>query len=132
MVRLGMQPARGAAFWLVGRIGRNEYVDREMAGMIFIAWRCLYAEVVGARMDDARLNLKRTYARFVGLVISRLQAHGVRWYQWHSRIRLIQPSKRKIVQKRYQKRKLMTTKPNAEFAINNILLTEYDRIKTDR
>ena len=37
--------------WILGITDDGRQVTREEAAIIFWAWRCLYAEVVGARKD---------------------------------------------------------------------------------
>ena len=96
---------------------------------MFLAWRCLYAEVVKSRIEDKRLSLDEAYKRMVAMTINRLKAQGVKWHRWYSRIRYIQPDKRKVFPKRYRKRKLMRTTATATYTINQKLLDEYDKIK---
>ena len=96
---------------------------------MFLAWRCLYAEVVKARLEDKRLDLENAYRRTIQMTISRLKAQGVKWYRWYSKTRYIQLQKRKPFPRRYRKRILMTTTGTAEFTINEELLKEYDRVK---
>ena len=42
-------------FIVLGVLTRTKVVDRDAAGMLFIAWRCLYAEVVAARLLRAEV-----------------------------------------------------------------------------
>ena len=50
--------------------------DKEEAGILFLAWRCLYAEVVSARLENRHLKLQKAYARMIRLIISRLKANN--------------------------------------------------------
>ena len=61
--------------------------DKVAAGVIFLAWRCLYTETVKAQIDDRRLRPKQIYARLVVMIISRLKAEGQKWYRWYSKTR---------------------------------------------
>jgi len=129
MSAVGLRTARTRDYILLGRIGPRKYVDREEAGILFIAWRCLYAQVVNARLETTTLKLASAYARTIRLVISRLKANGTKWYRWYSRTRHIQTPKVKLFPLRYRKRKLIKTTSTAEFTINPRLIAEYERIK---
>ena len=45
--------------------GEQKVVKPEQSGLMFIAWRCLYAAVVGSRVDDVPIDLhsERTNVR---------------------------------------------------------------------
>ena len=64
------------AFLLLGYIDDDEDMIEEQAGILFLAWRCLYAEIIGARIDDRSAKWKRAARRAVALLISRLTAEG--------------------------------------------------------
>ena len=44
------------AFLILGAMGPKIVIDKEGAAILAFAWRCLYAETVGARAED-RENL---------------------------------------------------------------------------
>ena len=76
--------------------------------------------------------MKSTYARLVGMIISRLKANGYRWKRWYSKIQhMINPKDRKVFPKKYRKRKLIVTQIDAEYIINPELFAEFARIKND-
>ena len=116
---------------ILGKVERGKYVDREEAGVLFLAWRCLYAECVRARIEDKRLNFKKAYAHTVRLLISRVKAYGQKWYHWYSRTRGIRAEKVKQIAKKHQNKKLIKTKPDANYTISPILINEYENIKAD-
>ena len=70
-------------FWIFGKKDGDRYADTEAAGVLFLAWRCLYAETVHARKEDKELNFKHAYARLILMIISRLKAQGQKWYRWY-------------------------------------------------
>ena len=49
---------------------------------MFIAWRCLYAAIVGSRVDERPLNLEYAYKRTLQMCITRLRAYGEKWLLW--------------------------------------------------
>eukprot|EP00966_Prymnesium_polylepis_P132463 3062445-Prymnesium_polylepis.2 len=69
MTELNLKTHRHTAFVIAGRTGKGEIVDTEGAGIMFIAWRCLYAEVVGSRIENRRLRLETAYARMIRMVV---------------------------------------------------------------
>ena len=56
--RFGMkQPDNISAFIALGRIDSTTVVDKHLAGIMFLAWRCLlYAEITRARIDQKTLD----------------------------------------------------------------------------
>ena len=110
----------------------GKLADNETAGIIFLAWRCLYAAVTKARVNDKPLNMEAAYARLILLIISRLKAQGQKWYRWYSRTRGISSKKVKAFPKRYRKRKLIQTTADASYTINAALFKEYENVKKDR
>ena len=132
MDTLGIARGRGARFWVGGEITPHTYAGVEASGIIFLAWRCLYAETVRARKENSHLRLKSTYARLVLMTISRLKAQGEKWYRWYSRTKGISQHKVKRFPVRYRNRRLITTQGDASFKINTDLLREYEQVKRDR
>ena len=130
--KLNIRTGTGFKFWITGEIDDKKYADTEAAGIIFLAWRCLYAETVRARIKDEQLRLKHAYARLLLMIISRLKAQGQKWYRWYSKTKGISEHKVKQFPKKYRKRKLMTTTADANYKLNQTLLDEYDKVKTDR
>ena len=63
--KMGMkEPQHSPAFITLGRIDKDTVVDKYMAEVMFLAWRCLYAELTRARIDkgspDLQAALRRT------------------------------------------------------------------------
>ena len=87
MVSMGMEvPAGGLgreAFWLLGCMGSGKVVGQAQAGIIFIAWRCLYAEIVHSRVEGTPARMTRAHNRVWQMTITRLRAEGERWKKWH-------------------------------------------------
>ena len=132
MQRLGMKGGTRPRFWIFGERDDGTYADNEEMGIVFLAWRCLYAETVHARKETTKLRFDATYARTVLMIISRLKAQGQKWYRWYSKTRGISRKKVKQFPKQYRKRKLLTTEADAAYKLNGVLLAEYDSIKQDR
>jgi hypothetical protein len=112
------------AFWLLGRIDRDSAVTPEQAGMIFIAWRCLYAEIVHARLDKAPMKIDRAFNRVWQMTITRLKAEGEKWRKWHQ---INKGSGRKShYPKKYRDRKVMTFSEEAEYTIHPEIMRAYE------
>jgi hypothetical protein len=129
MRKLDLTTHRHTAFIIAGRTGKGKIVDTEAAGVMFIAWRCLYAEVVGARIEDRRLRLKAAYARMILMVISRLKAQGAKWFRWFSRVRFTKSGAKKAFPLRYRYRKLMTTRRDGSYKLNPTLENEFKKVQ---
>ena len=127
--KLGMKGGTTPRFWLFGARDDDTYVDDEEAGVIQLAWRCLYAETVHARKEKKILRMDAAYARTVLMIISRLKAQGQKWYRWYSKTRGISREKVKLFPIKYRNRKLLTTRADASYTINSTLLAEYESTK---
>ena len=129
--RLGIWAENSDRFGVAGKVALKR-VSREGVGVVFLAWRCLYAEVVRGRIEDKRLRLSAAYARLVSMIIGRVRAYGYKWRRWYNRIRWIQPKKRKEIPKKYRKLKLIETERDGTYRIREILLDEYEHVKGNR
>ena len=57
--RLGMpQPQHESAFLVLGRIDADTVIDKYLAGVMFLACRCLYAEITRARIEKGTPDLQ--------------------------------------------------------------------------
>ena len=135
METIGMRTRRnpnGSAnlpFLILGQIEYTKHVDTEEAGILFLAWRCLYAEIIKARLENTHLHTRKAYARTLQLLISRLKANGTFWYKWYSRTKGTTHPKQ--FPKKYQNRKLLKTNNTAQFRINPIILKELHKVRTN-
>lgn len=57
-------------------------IDASDAGVMFLAWRCLYAEITNSREEKETLNLQRAFDRLISMTVSRLTAYGEKWLHW--------------------------------------------------
>ena len=131
MKRLNVRCVNSLTFLILGCISNNKVVCKVGAGILQLAWRCLYAEVVRARIDDKNLNFRKTYKRTIIILISRVKAYGFKWYRWFSRTRNIRASKVKHIPLKYRNRILIKTQADGSWSINQILLDEYEKNKRD-
>ena len=63
-------------FIILGITETNGIVCKEGAAILAIAWRCLYAEITRARVEDTALDLNKALRRTRALLISRVKAYG--------------------------------------------------------
>ena len=73
MKRLNVRCVNSLTFLILGCISNNKVVCKVGAGILQLAWRCLYAEVVRARIDDKNLNFRKTYKRTIIILINRVK-----------------------------------------------------------
>ena len=131
MQRMGFHVPSGKleyeAFWLLGRMDQTSAVGPEQAGIMFIAWRCLYAAIVHSRVEKVSLDLEHAYNRIWQMTITRLRAEGEKWNLWH---RLNHHSgKKSYFPKKFQQRTVMSLDEKANYWINPEILAEYDKTK---
>jgi hypothetical protein len=85
MCTLNMDASNNKRKWILGVLPSGKMVGREEAAIIFWAWRCLYAEVVAARVDNRELSDRRThYKNTIRMAYTRVKAYGDKWYRWYS------------------------------------------------
>ena len=106
-------------------------MQKEGATIIALAWRCLYAEVTKAHIEGAHASPQRAYARTVMMVVNRVQAYGHKWRRWHLRQRGKREGVKKVIPKKYQKHKLITSDARGVYQVNQNLPRELMRAKSN-
>ena len=109
-----------------GRISDEKVISDEASGVIFVAWRVLYAEIVSARMEDTRPNWKRAARRGIGLLINRMVAWGEYWRKWYKKIQ--NTSKAQLFPKDQQEHALISIDDSAHYTVAPELQQVYDSI----
>ena len=135
MTELGLQHERSRTFWIAGQIvgedGDREAVCGETASFICWAWRCLYAEVISARMNGKQLNTKGAVWKTIRMASSRVKAHGAKWRKWYNSQRLWRETRRKIFPHQYQENILIEFDVDARYWISNKLQATFERVRDD-
>ena len=70
------------AFILLGRVDNDNIANSIQTTFLTLAWRCLYATIVGERADDRKANLLSALSRFASMLHSRVDAYGLKWRNW--------------------------------------------------
>ena len=110
--------------------GKDPTVVRpEQSGLMFIAWRCLYAEVVRSRVDERPLDLTAAYKRTMQVTITRLKAYGEKWKMWSQKNR--HTSLKSAIPLDKQERKVITQDILGDYTINPRFLAEFDRVRQE-
>ena len=91
-------------FFIFGFIAPHKYACPDAWGIVLLAWRCLYAEVVSADEEGRRCNPKAVLLRTLTMVRTRLIAYGKRWKRWSSGNRLT--SRKCVIPLRHRKKQL--------------------------
>ena len=65
---------------------RYSVIDSHLAGVMFLAWRCLYAEII-ARINKENSDMGAALERTGAMCITRLMTYGLRrvqlyWRKW--------------------------------------------------
>jgi hypothetical protein len=83
LVRMGLAPPEDdTAFLVLGRINADSVIDTHLAGVMFLAWRCLYAEITRARIDKENPDMGAALERTGAMCITRLMTYGAYWRKW--------------------------------------------------
>ena len=114
-------------FYLFGLLPTGEWreyktCDSEMAAILALGWRCLYAEIIRCRVDQKwdDLDLQSALKRTVSMLITRTMAYGEKWKRWRRRTK--NTTRAKLVAKRHQKYKMIKVDAEANYEINAELL----------
>ena len=94
-------------------------VGQATAGLLALAWRCLYAEITNSKIQDCPLNLERALRRTFQMTISRLRAYGLRWKRWS--IKNSHTSLRWTIPEPYRDRGLIKQTFDGDFTLNKTL-----------
>ena len=80
LIKLGMPPPTDiSAFIMLGRINNTKVITKTLAGLMFIAWRCLYAAIVSNRFDNSPFQLHSILKRTYQIQYARVVAYGEKW-----------------------------------------------------
>ena len=84
---MGLAPKPDHRYVILGIQGTTKFagIDREEAGVMQIAWRCLYAQSVKAKLEGGYLNLEEAVYKTLRLTLARVIAHGNKWRNWYRR-----------------------------------------------
>ena len=64
------------AMLITYRLTKDKVVNKEQASIIDMAWRCLYAEIVRARVDGVGIRLQSARLRCIKMLQSKAEAYG--------------------------------------------------------
>ena len=125
LIRTGMtEPEDLTAFLILGRIRERKYIDNHRASLLFIAWRCLYAEIISCRFDNSRFDLERARKRSLVMLHSRATAYGEKWRLWVRRN--WHTSNKHIVPERHRKKIFVDSDAEGNYSISAELLRTID------
>ena len=122
------KPEHLPSYLVVGRLSRREVVDKNHSGILFTAWRCLYAELISARLDNKTPNITNAYIRTLTLTHTRLVAYGERWLKWVRKNR--ETNHKSYIPTRHQDKKIINQDGDGNYRINALLYREIDRLRT--
>ena len=121
LVATGMdEPENLTDFLITGQLSDEKTAGWEYLGIVFIAFRCLYAATTESRLDSVPLDLEAAYERLVSMVVSRLNASGEKWLDWVRR----GERKRKphIIPKRHCEKCVMSCEPTGEYKLHDAIV----------
>ena len=62
LIQTGMQaPTHYPAFLATGALDSTRVISYYHSGAWFIAWRCIYAEIVGSRIEDRAIDTEKAW-----------------------------------------------------------------------
>ena len=121
------KPVNLTSFLLLGRIDHRTVVDRNQAGALFLAWRCLYSELVRGRIDSVRPSIPHAYLRTLTMLHTRLTRYGEKWLRWVRKNR--GTGNKSYIPKRHQDKKWIQQTDDGIYAIHPALHGEIRRVR---
>ena len=122
-----VRPYDVPSFLAVGRRSPYRAVDKNHSGIVFLAWRCLYAELVSGRIDDKKPNITNAYKRCLLMTHTRLVAYGEKWLRWVRKNR--GTSLKSYIPKRHQNKIIIKQEGDGKYTINQELYDELKRLR---
>ena len=119
MAKVNIDYNRDEKFLILGLLDEDKITCREGLGILALSWRCLYAEITKAGIEDTEVQLHRPLKRMVAMLIGRVTAYGERWRRWYLSIQ--HTTKPKKVAEKYQNFKLITSTAEAVYTVNSDL-----------
>lgn len=107
------------SFILLGRVDDTHTANPVQATFLYLAWRCLYATLVGQRADGRKANLTKTLGRFASMLLSRIEAYGLKWRNWSRKNTY--SGKPHIVPLKHRNKVLIERGPDGEYTISSKL-----------
>jgi len=112
-------PADVTAYLAVGRVTDDECVGPQESGILFIAWRCLYAATVNARVENKAIRLDVALRRCLKDVVRRLTAYGEAWVHWSATRTLTR--KMSLVPEKLRDKGVIRMSNSGEYTIHSAL-----------
>lgn len=125
---MGMpEPEDPTIFKATGALSEEKALSKYYAGVWFIAWRCIYAEIVNARVESHSLRTEKALKRCISIIIGRLRAYGLFWKNWviagrHS-------CNPRIIPRKHQEKILLTQDDEGNYCIHEALLAMADELE---
>ena len=127
-------PADPYSFILLGRVDDDSAANHIQATFLYLAWRCLYATLVGEHADDKKASLNEALTRFASMLISRIQAYGLKWRTWSNKNR--NTGKLWVIPERHRDKVLVKQEFDGTYHISEKLTDFYkarrEALKQDR
>ncbi len=113
-------------FLLTGWLGKDakgneRVISNDHAGIFFLGWRCLYAEIVRSRVDAVRIDLEKALKRAVAMIIGRIKAA---LSFWKSRVQTTRYQRRPFeINEKRRDRKIAYQEADGEYRLHQDLLS---------
>ena len=95
-----------------------------------MAWRCLYAQSVKAKLEGGNLNLEEAVYKTLRLTLARVIAHGNKWRNWYRR--QAGHTTPKMFPEKHQKKTLITFDDSARYIVSEKLKAEVSNARKNQ
>lgn len=116
-------------FLLAGQISDEERLPHELNGILFISWRCLYAEITHAHATGQGPDTLKAFTRAVSMIIGRLTAYGEKWKRWVIAGSNLDPPR--IIPHKHHEKIVLTNTVEGDYEIHPALPTMLDALREE-
>jgi len=124
---LDIKYKRDERFLVTGLIGENLITCKEGLAVLSLAWRCLYAAITKARMEEIEVDLNGAIIKTVAMLIGRVRAYGEKWRRWYLSQRMTTHAK--IIAEKYREFKMISVEEDAVYTLNPELEKFFEILK---
>ena len=119
-------PGQRTSYLTVGRVDDRTCVGQTAAGVLFLAWRALYAATVNSRVRNRPLNLNWALKYLGSMVVKRLTAYGEKWMTWSNT--RTNTSLLSIIPQKFRERQVISQGPWGDYTIHEEIQKWIDRL----
>jgi len=128
MIDFGLDEPNGRVmFILTGTMERDKVVKDPYAGMLIMAWRCLYAAITKGRIEKKEVDFGEAMSRWLLMLNTRATAFGEKWRIMHDKT--ARQNRTIVLPRRARDKVLVKIGDGGEYEVHGYLMSEAKRLQ---